>query len=470
MNPLFVIVIGTAILLWSIIRWKLHPALALIFAAFITGILTSQEMLSSYAEYSGMSDEETTKFFQKNAGIRLAEAFGNTSAKVGILIALASIIGSSLMHSGGAEKIVRSLLRVMGYKNAGISFSISSFVLAIPVFFDTVFYLMIPLVKSISIRQAGKYSLFLMAVIAGGVMSHSLVPPTPGPLFVAKELNVDVGLMMIMGIVVGIITVIVGYLYAIYANKKWALPIRDTKDITRGELEKMAHRDNAQLPSLGLSILPIVLPLFFITANTFITMWMGADSVIPLWAKVFQTLGEANIAMAIACIPALYLLKIKNNQDFSHQIGESLHSAGMIILITSCGGAFGQMLAQTGIGALISSATSQYQSFIIPLAFSITALVRSAQGSATVAMVTTIGVMGGAMSASLSFHPVYIALAIGCGSKVFAWMNDSAFWVISNMSGMDVKETVQHFSYLMVVMAFTGLGVILFLAQVFPLI
>jgi GntP family gluconate:H+ symporter len=143
----------------------------------------------------------------------------------------------------------------------------------------------------------------------------------------------------------------------------------------------------------------------------------------------------------------------------------------VIILITSAGGAFGQMLQQTNIGARVGTLADSYQMAILPLAFLITAVVRTAQGSATVAMVTAIGVMSGFADASgLSFHPVYLALVIGCGSKVFAWMNDSAFWIITKMAGMDEKETIRYFSFLLLVMAISGLVSIMILAWVFPFV
>ena len=146
-------------------------------------------------------------------------------------------------------------------------------------------------------------------------------------------------------------------------------------------------------------------------------------------------------------------------------------NAGTIVLIITAGGTFGQMLQQTGIGIQIAEMASAYKSFILPLAFLITAVVRTAQGSATVAMVTTIGVMKGFSSAAvLGFHPVYLALVIGCGSKVFSWMNDSAFWIITEMTGMKEKETIRFFSMMLTVMGVAGLVFIMVLSKIFPII
>ena len=146
-------------------------------------------------------------------------------------------------------------------------------------------------------------------------------------------------------------------------------------------------------------------------------------------------------------------------------------SAGMIILITCAGGAFGQMLQQTNIGMRLTDFTGNAQSAILPLAFFLTAVIRTAQGSATVAMVTTIGIVNGfGGENAYPFHPVYLAIVIGCGSKIFPWMNDSGFWIISKMSGMTNKESIQHFSYLLTVMGFAGLISVMILARLFPMV
>jgi len=433
-------------------------------------------MIYDFAISQGMGEQAANNMANLVVGKRLASAFGNTAGRIGILIAFASIIGTSLMKSGGAERIVRGLFRLFGKENSSLAFLTGSFTLAIPVFFDTVFYLMIPLVKSISVRNPGKFSLYLMAVAGAGVMAHSLIPPTPGPLFVAQELGIDLGAMMMGGLVVGIITTLTGYAYAVWANRKWDLPLRDTPDISIEELKSLSNKEEHELPGIWISILPILLPVLLITGNTFLKMFMGSNIAPDAFGAqilaIFSIIGDPNVALGISACIALYLLwfRIKDLTVFKKYITESLMSAGMIILITSAGGAFGQMLQQTGIGLRIEGLAANYQMAILPLAFIITALVRTAQGSATVAMVTSIGVVSGFITTGLSFHPVYIALVIGCGSKIFAWMNDSGFWIVSKMSGMTEKETVRHFSFLLTVMAISGLITVMVLAQLFPFV
>jgi len=474
LDPIAIILIGIGVVLFCIIILRLHAVISLLIAALVTGLITTPDLIFDFAIHKGMSEQLAHNMADQVIGKRLATAFGNTAGRIGILIALASIIGTSLMKSGGAERIVRSLLAVFGKKNSSLAFLSGSFVLAIPVFFDTVFYLMIPLVKSISVRNPVKFSLYLMTVVAAGVMAHSLIPPTPGPLFVAEELGIDLGAMMIGGLGVGIITTLSGYAYAIWANRRWEVPLRDTPDISIEELKEISNQREDELPNIWISLLPIVLPILLITGNTFLNMFIGNDLTISPneqnLLKTFSIIGDSNIALTISACIALFLLwrRVKDVSLFKKYITESLMSAGIIILITSSGGAFGQMLQQTGIGVRIEGIASNYQMAILPLAFIITAVVRTAQGSATVAMVTAIGVMSGFATAGLSFHPVYLALAIGCGSKIFAWMNDSAFWIISKMSGMTEKETVRHFSFLLMTMGISGLIAVMILSYLFP--
>ena len=478
MDSLLIVAIGIAFVLFCIIVLRLHVLISLLFAALVTGILTSQYQIYDYGIHSGMTDASAKALSLQTIGVRLSNAFGNTASKIGIVVIFASIIGSALIKSGGAERIIRSLLKLVGQKNAAVAFLIGSFSLGIPIFIDTVFFLMIPLVKSMGIRNLKKFSLYLSCGIGGGVMAHAMIPPTPGPSFVAKELNVNIGLMMIMGFIVGIVTIICGYLYAVWANKRWDLPMRDTPDITIEELKQNSEVNQADLPHLGVSLLPVVLPIFFIAGNTILTMFYdekdpNLDAFQRTLLGFFKIVGDSNIALFISTFFALMLLwrRIKSVSAFQKIITESLMSAGMIVLIISAGGAFGQMLQQTGIGVKIGAMATGYKTLILPLAFLITAIVRTAQGSATVAMVTTIGVMKGFSSAeALGFHPVYLALVIGCGSKIFAWMNDSAFWIITKMSGMQEKETIRFFSYMLTVMGVAGLITVMILSKLLPLI
>lgn len=247
--------------------------------------------------------------------------------------------------------------------------------------------------------------------------------------------------------------------------------MRDTPDISIEELKGNAEVSNVALPGLGWSLLPIVLPIVLISGATFIGSVVQPEQKALI--GLISILGESNIALLISAILALILLwqRSADMKSFEKNIGESLASAGTIILITGAGGTFGQILQQTDIGSLLGNAAQGFQMAILPLAFFITMAVRTAQGSATVAMVTAIGVMSGMANAGgFGFHSIYLALVIGCGSKIFPWMNDSAFWVITKMSGMETKESIRFFSFLLTTMGFAGLFICMVLAYFFPMV
>lgn len=476
MDPLLIVAIGVSVVLACIIFLRLHVLVSLLCAALITGILCSQAQLYQYAVHSGMAEAAAKSFSTQSIGTRLSNAFGNTAAKIGILVILASIVGSALIKSGAAERIIRGLISSVGEKKAGIAFLSGSFALAIPIFIDMVYFLMVPLVKSMGIHRPRKFSLYLSCGVGGGVMAHAMIPPTPGPSFVAREMNINIGLMMLMGIVVGLFTITCGYFYALWANRKWELPLRDTPDISIAELKQKSEMASQDLPGLGASLLPVVLPVLLIAGKTILGLVVDPATAAPGLrglVKFFDIAGDSNIALFLSAFFALLLLwrRLGDQKAFRKVVSESVSAAGIIVLIISAGGTFGQMLQQTGIGVKIGEMATVYKSFILPLAFLITAVVRTAQGSATVAMVTTIGVMQGFSSPEvLGFHPVYLALVIGCGSKIFAWMNDSAFWIITELSGMKEKETVRFFSLMLVVMGLAGLAAVMLLSRVFPMV
>jgi GntP family gluconate:H+ symporter len=268
-DPLWLLLIGMIVVLGGILLLRLHAFLALILGALIVGSLTTSAALESYANQKEMTVKEKTALVDSSVGQRVAQGFGRTCTKIGILIAMASIIGKFLLESGAAERIVRSLIKWLGEKRASHAFLSSGFLLGMPVFFDTVFYLMMPLGKAMGIRTGRNYGLYIMAIVAGATMTHSLVPPTPGPLFVAGALSVNMGLMIVGGIVVGLFTVSAGYLYALWANRKWPVPVRDTADTSADDLKSMTEKDEASLPPFWLSMLPIILPVILIAGGTF---------------------------------------------------------------------------------------------------------------------------------------------------------------------------------------------------------
>jgi gluconate:H+ symporter, GntP family len=405
------------------------------------------------------------------AGERIANAFGSTCASIGILIAMAAIIGKALLESGAADRIVRSTLQVSGERGAAAAFLISGFALGIPVFFDTVFYLMMPLGKAMRLRTGRNYLLYILTIIAGGTMAHSLVPPTPGPLLAASELGVDLATMIMGGCIVGLFTSSAGYVWAQWVNARYEVPLRESPEFSLKELERFSTDDTSQLPPFWLAILPIILPVLLIAGNSIfsVTDQQGGQTF-RHWLAFW---GNKNTALTLAAAVALGTLVWQRRSNFV-ELATSLQSAlaggGVIILITAAGGAFGKTIQQTGIAELLGQAEGSAIKILI-IAFLVTAAIRTAQGSATVAMITAVGVLSGfATSGELGFHPVYLALAIGCGSKPILWMNDSGFWVVCKMSGMTEGETLRFVTPMHIVMALVGLIVCIVGATLLPMV
>ena len=479
-SPFLILLIGIIVVVGGIIGLKLHPFLALIFGACAVAMLTPSSVLEEYALSKGASAQAAIQLSKKTMGERVAVEFGNTAAKIGILIAMASVIGKCMLESGAAERIVRSILRTTGMSKAPIAFLVSSFFLGIPVFFDAVVLLMIPLAKTMSMRLGKNYLLFVLAITGGAAMANSLVPPAPGPLFLAGEMQLSIGVMMIGGVILGLITITAGYVYAVWANKKWPVSLRDSLDARLEDIKTASLQESARLPSLLFSLLPVLIPLVFICAQTAVTSLhigdtagTGSDLTGKL-VRIIHFIGDKNTALLLGGIAALILLAVQKKgtkEGIGPFVQGALMSGGGILLIICAGGAFGGMLQQTGISMRIAEMTKDYQMALIPLAFFITAIVRTAQGSATVALITASGILSGmTQNEGLTYHPLYIGLAIGCGSKLIPWMNDAGFWIICKMSNLTEKETLKTFSPMLTIMGLTGLAVLLLAAKLFPLI
>ncbi|WP_266366321.1 GntP family permease [Tellurirhabdus rosea] len=480
-DPLFILFIGVLIVVGGIIGLKLHPFLALLLGAFVVAAMTPAAVIEEFALAKGATASAAASLAKKSIGERVATEFGNTCAKIGILIAMAAIIGKCMLESGAAERIIRSMLRFTGIDKAPMAFLVSSFFLGVPVFFDTVIFLMMPLAKAMTMRIGKNYLLFVLCIMAGAAMANSLVPPAPGPLFLIGEMNIPIGMMMVGGTIVGLFTITAGYFFALWANRRWPIPLRDALDARLEDIRAIAAKEDSSLPKLGVSLLPVLVPLVFICADTAVDALMVPPKTVVIRSAfpfglvdMVQFFGDKNIAIISGGIVALLVLinhKKDSKEGLTPFVQAALTSGGSIILITAAGGAFGGMLQQTGISARIADLTSGYQMALIPLAFLIAAVVRTAQGSATVALITASGILSGmASAADLSFHPLYLGLAIGCGSKLVPWMNDAGFWIICKLSNLTEQEALKTVSPLLVVMGLTGLVIIMIAAQLFPLV
>jgi GntP family gluconate:H+ symporter len=343
---------------------------------------------------------------------------------------------------------------------------LSGFVLSVPVFFDTVFYLLVPLARSLWGRTRKNYMLYVTAIVAGAAITHTLVPPTPGPLFMASELKVDVGLMMIIGLLIGLPTAALGILVCKMINRRMDIPMRPYA----GQAEPEPLDDN-QLPSFWMSFAPIALPIVLISMNT-VTKAMGWGK--PM-SQIAAVLGNRDMALLLAAAVAMFVLVHQRKLSFrelASRCETALMSGGMIILITAAGGAFGAMLREAGIKDLLQDVLgAQSGSVMLLMAFAVAVVMKFAQGSGTVSMITTVSIFVamGVSPKMLGCNPVYLAMAIGSGSLVGDWMNNSGFWIFARMGGFTEIETLKSWTILTAALGVIALGFTLLFANILPM-
>jgi gluconate:H+ symporter, GntP family len=454
MTPLAILVAALVIVIGGVLAFRLHPFVILIVAAFAVALLTPTDPA------------------QPSAGQRVAEGFGKTALDIGIVIAMASILGTCLSAAGGARRIVVSIQQLVGERRTPLALLLAGFVLGIPMFAETVFYLLMPLARALWERTGRGYLLGVLAIVGGATMTHSLVPPTPGPLFAADALDVDMATMIMVGLVVGLVAALAGFVYATWADHRWPLnpqsvPSGSSRNDSAGHVEGAA----VPMPPLWAALLPILLPVVLISLESASRSAPGvfAGSLLP----AIRLVGDKNLALSIAALVSILVLAASGvgMPQVRTTIAEAITEAGGIILIIAAGGALGATLRQAGLAQLSAGLGAGSGLALIPVAWLVTAVIRVAQGSATVAMITAAGVMAPiVLSGSLPFHPVYVAVAIGCGSKMGMWMNDSGFWVISRMSGMAEMQTLRTASVMVAIEGTVGLLTTLGLAILWPMV
>ena len=461
MNPLLLLFCGMVIVVGGMLWLRLHPFLAMLVAAYSVAMLTPDAALQTFAnrgvEKGDMSAKAAKKFMEKTAAERVADEFGTTCAKIGLLIALAGIIGECLLISGAAESIAATALRWTGVGRAQWAFFLTSFVLGIPVFLATLFCLLLPMAKVMAKRTGRDYLLYILCIIAGGTITHSLVPPAPGPALVAQRLGVNMGTMILAGIIIGFGAALCGYVFARIANRRMSfdLPV---------EIEAKPDAEKHELPPFAISLVPVLLPLVLIGVQESLKDTPG------FVASALRTVGHTDMALLFGAIAGLlFVSRYRPREGSTKAVQTALSHAAIVILITASGGAFGGALQQTGIAEEVGRLVGGAQGLALPVVWLVTALVRTAQGSATVAMITAIPLAKAFLDAGSPIAAVYFAVAIGCGSKPIPWMNDGGFWVVAKMSGMTEKQTLRTMSPMMTLQGVAGLILTMLAAWLVPL-
>ena len=455
MPPLPILLLGFAVVLGAIIGLRLHAFLALVAAAILVAILAPGE-----------------------SGVKLAavaDGFGKTAGQLGVIVALAAIIGGAMSGSGASDRVVRWFVDLLGERRGAQALGATAFVLSLPVFFDTIFFLLAPLARSMYRNTGRDYLKYLLAVSAGAVATHALVPPHPGPLAMASALGIDLGTMVLAGIAVAIPSAIVGLVYAGWATRRSSQQLRPAVSTVPEVPVPTA------LPGLAASLLPVLLPVVLISLNTVVSTLRAAMPVSgATWnaiTPVAAVIGNPNVALLVATIVALSLY-VRAQHPTRAELGRMVESAvlgaGAIVLIVGAGGAFGAALQVAGVGTLVKGFAGRGAQgaglALLVLAFAVSVVLRTAQGSATVAMITTAGMIAAMIhGVALPFHPVYIATAIAGGSLVGSWMNDAGFWVFSRAGGVSESETLRTWTPLSAVVGTTAMAITLLLALLLPL-
>ncbi len=423
------LVIAIAIILVCIIVLKLNASIGMVTACLYMGVMGGL----------GLMDTVST----------ISSGFGSMMTSIGLPIGFGVILGQLLNDSGAAGVIADKIVSVFPEKRAMWAISLAGFVLSIPVFFDVTFVILIPIGITIAAKINKKMCYVTGCLTIGATTAHCVVPPTPNPLAAADIFGFDLGIMMVVGLVVGLITVLLSDFVFIKIHDKgiW----NEEKDVNHSsnvvtELLESAKRDadaNRPRPSFAMSLLPIIIPIVCILAGTVGNAMFDESPVIC------KFLGEKVIAMLLGTLGA-YLVSLKyiGRENFEKSAGEALKSAGVVLLITGAGGSFSSVIAATGIGDSIVSLLSTGTNSVVPamfLCYLIGMIFRVAQGSGTVAGMTSMTIMA-TVAPAIGCHPVWLALACLSGGNSIGHVNDSGFWVATNMSGLTITGGLKTYT------------------------
>lgn len=410
------LILAVAFIVVSTTKFKLHPFLALIFAAIGFGLL------------SGMPFAEIVN--SVNSG------FGGIVGHIGLVIVIGCIIGTFLEESGGAYVMAQGIVRLAGKKRVPLAMLIVGCFISIPVYADSGFVILSPLNKAITKKSGISLACTAIALSLGLTITHCLVPPTPGPVAATAILGADLGLVILVGLIVSVFVAAESYFFVTrYASRTYIDPDPD------GEIT-VEEDDAKDKPSALRSFLPVVVPLVLIVFKS-ISDFPGAPFGEGVAASVLRFIGEPVIALIIGMILSFFLPKKFDRELLSTTgwVGKSLTSAAVIIMITAAGGSFGMILRNSGIADILGESLAG-ANVGIWLPFIIAAALKSAQGSSTVAIVTTASLVAPMMEALGFVSPVGKALAVMSlcsGAMVMSHVNDSFFWVVTQLSGMNVK-------------------------------
>ncbi|WP_339738008.1 GntP family permease [uncultured Sunxiuqinia sp.] len=394
-------------------KLKMHPFLVLLLATYGVGFM------------AGMPAMEIVKI--------ITDGFGSIMAYIGIVIILGTIIGTILERSGAAIKLAELVIRLIGKKYPALAMGIIGYIVSIPVFCDSAFVILSSLKKSL-IQKTGKSAVAMSIALSTGLYAtHTLVPPTPGPIAAAGNLGIDkqLGMVILLGLLVSAIAMMTGYFWASYAGKHY----QSEED---RELQPEIDANRRQLPSAFLSTLPIFLPILLIAARSIVLLVTNNET--STGYQLINFMGDPVNALFLGLFASFLLLKGNGPGKLTRWVGEGIQASASILIITGAGGAFGAMLKATHIGDSLGTLLSDYQMGIF-LPFIIAATLKTAQGSSTVSLVATSALIAPllpGLGLDSATGKALTVMAIGAGAMTISHANDSFFWVVTQFSKMSV--------------------------------
>ena len=429
---LLAVIFGVALLLVLILWLRLPAFVSLLVSSIAVGLL---------AGLSGAEVIDTIK-----------NGMGSTLGFVATVVGLGALFGGILELSGGAKSIAQHLLKTFGEKRSGTALGLTGFLVAIPVFFDVAFIILIPVIYALQ-KNTGKSLLhYAIPLLSGLAITHAFIPPTPGPIAVAEILGANLGWVMLAGIIAGIPTMMLsGVIFGKYIGNKI--------HIAAPEIEAQ-EEELKKLPSFSKILLIIALPIFLIVLNT-----LSSSGFLPIEHEqlkdIIGLIGHPFVALIIANLIAWYILGVGggfSSEQLLEVSSKSMKPAGIIILLTGAGGVFKQVLVDTDAGKMMAEGLAEIGMPVIIFAFLAAALVRVIQGSATVAMITAAGLVFPFVD-NVPYSGMELAaivIAIASGASIFSHVNDSGFWLVKEYLGMSEKQTFRSWTVMTGILAFTG--------------
>ena len=432
-------IIGLALLLVLIIKFKVHAMLSILIGAIAIGLI------------AGMPFEEIVT--------AVDDGIGNTLKGIALLVGLGSMFGAILEASGGAQTLAVTMVKKFGDEKAAWALGITGLVISIPVFFDAGLIILIPLAFSLAKRTKKSSLFYAIPLLAGLAVGHAFIPPTPGPVLVATMLNVELGWVILVGVCCGFFAMIVaGPAWGAVCGKKFYVPVPD-------QIANQKDIDESKLPSFASVVTIIMIPLVLIILKSVAGVVPALAGVAPL----FNFLGQPFAALLIATLAAMFILGTRHGYtmpELEKILTKSLEPTGLILLVTACGGVLRYILQYSGLGEIIGNAVASINLPIVIVAFLVAALVRICVGSATVAMTMAAGIVA-AMPEIASLSPMYLACvvaAVAGGATVCSHFNDSGFWLVRSLIGLDEKTTLKTWTIMETLVGGTGFIVALIIS------